>query len=112
MLFQSTLYAFLKLIKAFGQTENGLERGFVKHGLDSFEITGPVLLTPGLSPKGTSFISAFHKKYPLKKILDLLYLLAFYNGPAILSLRDTRNLIEMSNLLYTSSYYIYIWRYS
>ena len=32
-------------MKAFGQTENGLERGFVKHGLDSVEITGPVLLT-------------------------------------------------------------------
>ena len=49
MLFQSTPYAFTKLFtissvnedKSVGQIKNALERGFVKHWLNSVEITGP-----------------------------------------------------------------------
>ena len=50
MLFYSTPYAFIKLFtingvtdKSVGQTKQGLERGFVKHRLNSVQISGLLL---------------------------------------------------------------------
>ena len=43
------MYSFIQIVherwcldESVGQTENGLERGFVKHGLNSDEIIGPL----------------------------------------------------------------------
>ena len=44
MCFNETVHDKWCLHKSVRRTENGLERGFVKHWVNSFQITGPFVL--------------------------------------------------------------------